>query len=114
MNILYDMVKATDGDWDRVRDALIHDPRIGISHTQPVHSSGHNIETATKHRGAGGHCFIKDFEAFRRLYKEMVKDEYGDDLMLAMARLNNQLLISSDKDIELLRGVYGEELEPRK
>jgi len=102
MNILYDMVEHTGCDWKSLREALINDPRIGESHTQPVHSSG---------RGAGGHCLIKDFEAFRRMYKDVVPDTYGDEVMLAMAHLNLHLLTETNKDIDLLKGVYGEELK---
>ena len=46
MNLLYDVVVATGSDWASVREALIHDPRIGTSHTDPLHNAG---------RGAGGH-----------------------------------------------------------
>lgn len=113
MNILYDMVCAMGGDWERVRDALIHDPRIGISHTEPVHASGHVKDATKRHRGAGGHCFIKDFEAFRRLYEEKADNAVGNELLLAMAKLNSQLLTASGKDLDLLRGVYGEELKPK-
>jgi UDPglucose 6-dehydrogenase len=99
MNIFYDLVTEMGGDWDKVREAFIHDPRIGESHTSPVHSSG---------RGAGGHCFIKDFEAFRMLYDTLVKDSYGSNVMEALAEKNIQLLKDSNKDIDLLTGVYGD------
>lgn len=112
MNLLYDMVAATGGDWEKVRDAFVHDPRIGTSHTEPVHASGHASASATTHRGAGGHCFIKDFEAFRKLYQEQVGTPCGDDLLLAMAHLNCYLLTSTGKDKDLLESVYGEELKP--
>ena len=102
MNMLYDMVENSGCEWKTLHEALINDPRIGDSHTQPVHSSG---------RGAGGHCLIKDFEAFRRMYKEVVPDTYGDEVMLAMARLNRRLLTETEKDLDLLKGVYGEEIE---
>lgn len=104
MNMLYDMVEHSGCEWKSLHEALINDPRIGESHTQPIHSSG---------RGAGGHCLIKDFEAFRRLYKEAVPDTRGDEVMLAMARLNSRLLKETNKDLDLLEGVYGAELEPR-
>lgn len=99
MNILYDLVEAAGGDWKAVREALIHDPRVGISHTEPVHKGG---------RGAGGHCFIKDFEAFRDMYKELVKDTQGDEMLSALAKKNVSLLSDSGKDIDLLTGVYGD------
>lgn len=99
MNMLYDLVEAMDGNWDSIREALVHDPRVGISHMQPVHNGG---------RGAGGHCFIKDFEAFRNMYDEYVKDVYGSSLLESEANLNIKLLLNSNKDVELLTGVYGD------
>lgn len=99
MNLLHDVVVASDSDWANVREAFIHDPRIGTSHTEPVHKSG---------RGAGGHCFIKDFEAFREMYRTRVDDEYGSALLTALKNKNIELLANSGKDIELLEGVYGD------
>lgn len=101
MNLLYDLVQSTGCDWNSLHEALIHDPRIGESHTQPIHSSG---------RGAGGHCFIKDFEAFRRLYASEVGDEHGAAVLKTMAQKNIDLLNASSKDLDLLEGVYGKDL----
>ncbi len=99
MNLLYDLVESMDGDWARIKDAIIHDPRIGESHTEPIHKSG---------RGAGGHCLIKDFEAFRKLYDTHTDDETGSELMKAFVYKNMQLLAESNKDLDLLAGVYGD------
>ena len=99
MNILHDLVTSTGGDWRSIREALIHDPRVGASHTEPMHKGG---------RGAGGHCFIKDFEAFRAMYDEKVHDVFGSKILEAMKDKNIQLLVDSNKDIELLEGVYGD------
>jgi UDPglucose 6-dehydrogenase len=99
MNILHDTVTAAGSDWDQVREALVHDPRIGTSHTEPVHKSG---------RGAGGHCFIKDFEAFRSLHLAGVEDAYGAAVLDALKDKNIELLVNSGKDIDLLEGVYGD------
>ncbi len=99
MNLLHDLIACSDGDWRTVREAMIHDPRIGQSHTEPVHKSG---------RGAGGHCFIKDFEAFREMYLN-TNDPLGQDLLQAMADYNIKLLSETDKDIDLLTGVYGDQ-----
>lgn len=107
MNLLYDLAVETGCNWETLREALIHDPRIGESHTKPVDASGHS---STQGRGAGGHCFIKDFEAFRRLYETEVKDEQGMAVLKAMAIKNNALLINSNKDLDLLEGVYGKDL----
>jgi UDPglucose 6-dehydrogenase len=110
MNMLHDLVGAQGANWEIVREAMINDPRIGKSHTQPVHFSGHEKDTGEEKRGAGGHCFIKDFEAFRQLYSEQLSDEAGSAVLLAMVHKNNELLISSNKDLELLKGVYGEDI----
>lgn len=99
MNLLYDIVASTGSDWSSVREALIHDPRVGTSHTEPLHKSG---------RGAGGHCFIKDFEAFREMYRANVPDTYGNTLLAALKDKNIELLVNSSKDLELLEGVYGD------
>lgn len=105
MNLLYDLIVAKGGDWKNVRDAFIHDPRIGASHTEPVHKTG---------RGAGGHCFIKDFEAFREMYDKEVKDTYGSELLEALAHKNIELLVNSEKDMDLVEGVYGDVSEYKK
>lgn len=102
MNMLHDVVESTGCEWKSLHEALIHDPRIGESHTQPVHQNG---------RGAGGHCFIKDFEAFRRIYKDQVPDTYGDEILLAMTKHNNNLLKLSNKDLDLLEGVFGPSMD---
>ncbi|MFZ2252944.1 MAG: hypothetical protein WAW13_02080 [Minisyncoccia bacterium] len=100
MNMLFDLVNKMGGNWDQIKEALIHDPRVGTSHVEPTHKGG---------RGAGGHCFIKDFEAFRTLYDTLVQDETGSEILKNQANKNISLLVSSMKDIELLKGVYGEE-----
>lgn len=110
MNILYDLVSSLGGNWERIREALVHDPRIGLSHTEPVHTSGHDQSNNKEKRGAGGHCFIKDFETFRQLIaKKLSNHRDVNDLLAEMVRYNNRLLIESGKDTELLAGVYGDD-----
>lgn len=109
MNMLFDLVKASNADWETVREAMIADPRIGESHTQPVHSSGHDTQTEKEVRGAGGHCFIKDFEAMRLEHEHLVGDDMAQRFLVAMRDYNNFLLVSSGKDLDLLEGVYGQE-----
>lgn len=111
MNILYDLVQVKGDSWDKVKDALVNDPRIGDSHTEVIHASGHMDTKETNIlRGAGGHCFIKDFEAFRLMYKTEVSDVYGDEVLRALVAMNNNLLLSSNKDVDLLQGVYGDNI----
>lgn len=105
VNLLYDLTQKLGANYDLVRDGLAADPRIGRSHLDPIHESGHGGKPG---RGAGGHCFIKDFEAFRRMYESEVKDVYGKHALDALAAKNIQLLFESGKDIDLLTGVYGD------
>jgi nucleotide sugar dehydrogenase len=102
MNILHDLTTKTGGKWDVVADALVHDSRVGESHMQPVHDSG---------RGAGGHCFIKDFAAFANLYDNLVGDMEGKAVLRAMEAKNIELLVSTGKNLDLLKGVYGERIK---
>jgi UDPglucose 6-dehydrogenase len=97
MNLLFDVVESEGASFDTVREALVADPRIGASHTRPVHQGG---------RGAGGDCFIKDFEVFRRMYAKL-GDEKGNAVLEALIQKNLELLLLSGKDSLLLRGVYG-------
>lgn len=104
VNMLYDLSASGGARWDEIREALKADPRIGSSHLDPVHKSG---PTATSEgRGAGGHCFIKDFEALRRMYATL-DDPKGTAVLEALIDKNNELLRASGKDVDLLRGVYG-------
>ncbi|MFA5830980.1 MAG: NAD(P)-binding domain-containing protein [Candidatus Paceibacterota bacterium] len=99
-NIFHDLSQKFPGvKYETVRDAMSADPRIGNSHLDPIHKSG---------RGAGGHCFIKDFAAFSSLYEKIAKDPHGTEALRAFEKKNRHLLQSSGKDLDLLRGVYGE------
>lgn len=99
MNLAHDFTAGSGADWETVREAVGHDSRIGHGHTQVIHDSG---------RGAGGHCFIKDFEALIEHYSSHVNDPLGLQALEALRNKNNQLLLDSEKDLDLLRGVYGD------
>lgn len=101
MNLFYDLAKGTGRDWDTIRKIIIADPRIGEVHTEPVNKGG---------RGAGGDCLIKDFESFLQFYKEAVGNELGIKALESVKNKNIYLLAKSGKDIELLKGVYGEDM----
>jgi UDPglucose 6-dehydrogenase len=107
-NLIYETVDALGGNYNVVSEAIAADPRIGPSHLQVVHDSGH--KGAQAGRGAGGVCFIKDIEAFAGLYKRNAKDPLGLALIRSAIDKNISLLISSKKDLDLLRGVYGPNL----
>lgn len=98
-NLMYDLTQAHDCRWEIMKAAFAADPRLGTSHWDPVHQSG---------RGAGGHCFIKDFAAFTEMYREAVADKKGVEALESLAAKNIELLVNSGKDLDLLRGVYGD------
>jgi len=98
INMLYDLTQAHGANYNIIKDGLAADPRIGRTHLDPIHKSG---------RGAGGHCFIKDFKAFRDTYVKHVGDKLGIEALEAFEEKNIQLLMDSNKDLDLLKGVYG-------
>ncbi|MHB8913405.1 MAG: hypothetical protein ACYC4I_00080 [Minisyncoccota bacterium] len=104
-NLLFDLSQSLGVSYDIVAEMLAADSRIGASHLSVLHASGHNDHLG---RGAGGHCFIKDFAVLRRLYEEKTGDLKGADALAAFERKNISLLKESDKDLDLLRGVYGD------
>lgn len=97
-NLMYDLAKAVGADWQVVEKAVRADPYIPNRYAQPVHKSG---------RGAGGHCFIKDFEALSTLYCKQFPDSKGCTLFKATTAKNRELLVQSGKDLEILKNTYG-------
>jgi UDPglucose 6-dehydrogenase len=98
MNLMYDLSKKMDADWSKVSEAVSNDGRIGKSHMNPIHDGG---------RGAGGHCFPKDFEALLQFYKQRVADKEGEKVLESIRDKNTQLLKESNKDKSILKGIYG-------
>lgn len=105
INMLYDLAEKLDCQWETIRDAMAADARIGSTHLNPVHQGG---------RGAGGHCFIKDFAAFHQLYEKYVGDGFGLEVLKSQEEKNIDLLVKSGKSLNLLEGVYGEEIIKKK
>ncbi|MEZ4195114.1 MAG: hypothetical protein R3B53_01815 [Candidatus Paceibacterota bacterium] len=99
MNLLYDLAEATGADYNVVAEAVGADSRIGSSHMQVVSEDGK--------RGAGGHCFPKDLAALREVYEKSMEVSMGTDLLKAIENKNNELLRSTDKDLDLLKEIYG-------
>ncbi|NCB21187.1 MAG: UDP-glucose/GDP-mannose dehydrogenase family protein, partial [Clostridia bacterium] len=107
-NMMYNLASRKGLDYNLVAEIVSCDPRIGPSHLQIKHQSGHSDKLG---RGAGGHCFIKDMSALVEMFKEEPisnnEDKLSLELLEKVVELNNQLLINSDKDLDLLQGVYG-------
>lgn len=106
-NVVYNLAKRKKVDYDVVADIVGYDSRIGHSHLTVNHSSGH---VEKKGRGAGGHCFIKDMSAFVEMFREeplvSKEDKLALEFLNQTVKLNNQLLLDTGKDLNLLRGTY--------
>jgi len=101
-NIVYDLAIKLKSDWKVIYNVIKSNPYIVERYSQPVHKDG---------RGAGGFCFIKDFAAFKNLYSVVNEnDVLGNKVLESMEKKNIELLIDSQKDIDLLKGVYGEKI----
>lgn len=109
-NQMYDLANALNLNYQNIRDAVVKDERIGDTHTHVNHASGHNSQFLG--RGAGGHCFIKDFEALIEMYeKKMPNDVLGLNSLKSIRDKNHELLINSKKDVDLLMKVIKPKLE---
>ena len=98
-NIMYELAQKFSANWDVVNRAIQADPLISKRYSNPVHKSG---------RGAGGGCFIKDVAALRRhVKKSLPGDKLSLKVLEAMEAKNIELLTSTNKDLDLLQGVYG-------
>ncbi|MES2213804.1 MAG: hypothetical protein V4465_00200 [Patescibacteria group bacterium] len=102
MNMMYDLAEMIGADWSQVSEAVVKDHRIGESHMQPVHTS-----ERSKGRGAGGHCFPKDFEALLGFYKDTIGDEEGARALEGIRDKNIALLKKSNKDQDIIDSIYG-------
>lgn len=97
-NIFFDLSTSLGANYDVVKEAVGADPDFGPTYTSAVHKTG---------RGAGGLCFIKDFAALRAFYEKMVSDPKGVEMLKAIESKNIELLRNSNKDLDLLKSVYG-------
>lgn len=107
-NVIFNLAKAKKLNYDKVCEMVGYDSRIGHSHLQIKHQGG---LVGKAGRGAGGHCFIKDMAALVEMYKESNLIDKQSKLALnfleSAVSFNNQLLLDSQKDLDLLFGVYG-------
>jgi nucleotide sugar dehydrogenase len=97
-NLMYDLAGKLGADWKNIEEAMRADPYVPNRYSSPVHKSG---------RGAGGHCFIKDMAALGNVYEKVVGDSAGVNVIKSMEEKNKSLLKQTNKDQDLLQGVYG-------
>lgn len=97
-NMVYDIAEKLGANWSPIQRAVESDPLINNRYANPLHKGG---------RGAGGFCFIKDMVAFAQSYERIVKEPLGAAFLKAAQQKNVSLLVNSDKDLDLLTGVYG-------
>jgi UDP-glucose 6-dehydrogenase len=103
-NLIHNIATAEGCNWEVLAQALAADARIGPSHLKVMHESRPGEKPG---RGAGGHCFMKDFAALRSLYERVSKDAVGAAVFSALEKKNIMLLKESGKDLDILQGVYG-------
>lgn len=95
-NILFEIASKFGCDWEQIKKSIEADPMMSHRYLNPIHKNG---------RGAGGSCFIKDFAAFRLSY-EGVHDEKGLAFLKAIEAKNIELLIASNKNLDILNNTY--------
>ncbi len=103
-NLLLDLAKNNNMKWDNLKSAFMADPLMAHRYLNPLDGKG---------RGAGGDCFIKDFEAFIEITKKSkVLDEHVK-MLETIRNINVKLLVNSGKDMDLVRGVYSKKFLER-
>jgi len=108
MNMAYDLAEKLGCDWDNVSSAAAADKRLGDTHWQVVHASNNEMKAG---RGFGGHCFPKDFAAFREMYAREVGDEAGLKVLDEIVKKNLKYLRESGKDLDIIKDIYGEDFK---
>jgi UDPglucose 6-dehydrogenase len=109
MNALYDLAVSEGVRYEVITKAMAADTRIGGTHMKVVDNSGH--KGAKAGRGAGGHCFPKDLAALRLHAEETLgKDSRSAKLLQNIENINLELLCESEKDMDLLRDIYGQDV----
>lgn len=104
-NIFYDFVSSHGADYEVIKKYIVRDPLHVARYATPIHASGHKLDMPA--RGAGGHCFIKDFKAFRESFANSVEDSKSLAVLKALEEKNIELLKQSGKDLDLLNQIYG-------
>jgi len=106
-NILYDLAQKEGSDWEVIKKGMAADPRIGESHLNPVQASSEGKKIG---RGAGGHCFVKDFAALIEYVNKLQPDSLSHNFLKSAQDKNLELLTGSAKDPEVLKEVFGLEV----
>ena len=101
-NMMYELAKTLKADWSVIQNAIKADTLIAQRYSNPFDKK--------EGRGAGGHCFIKDFAALRELFSKKGADKKGLELLKKMEEKNIELLTSTGKDLALVEGVYGKKV----
>ncbi len=104
-NLMYDLAKHHKADWPTIERAIKADPYIPHRYASPVHKTG---------RGAGGGCFIKDVAAFSLHYASLIKNKEAIAFLKAAEKHNLALLTGTNKDLDLIAGVYGKKAVAKK
>ncbi len=99
LNLFYDLGQELKVDWNVIEEAMSADEFNGSRYMKVVDQKG---------RGAGGACFIKDYASFKRMYESVVGDDtLGKEILNALEKKNIELLKSTNKNLDLLKDVYG-------
>ncbi len=99
MGICYKLAEKLGCDLDVIYAALLSEPMMGTyHHLAPVRDGGY---------GAGGHCLLKDFEAFIRFYEKEKGEKSGANVLEAIRDRNLELLKAGHKDADIIASIYG-------
>ena len=102
-NLLYEVGEKNDTNWDDVKRMMDSDAMMSPYYNTPVHKGG---------RGAGGNCFVKDMAAFRHMYSQIViEDQTGLAVLRSLEKKNIELLNTSGKSQDIIKGIYGGDIE---
>ena len=102
MSVCYELAEKLGCDLDVLHKAALAEPMLGTHHhLAPTHKGGY---------GAGGECLLKDFESFLQVYKKEVNNKIGINMLEAIRDRNIALLTRDNKDIEILKSIYGEDV----
>lgn len=110
-NMFYDLCNSLQIDYEVLKEYFKFDPLHLVRYANPIFDSGH--KRGLEGRGAGGHCFLKDFKAFSEFANENMKDKKYKKLFEALENINLELLINSKKDLDFVDEVYGKDFKKR-